>query len=333
MLAQERELFEINIGKIDENWGTGRYRSQVSGSGKYIPRGSAAPSISGTQTSDPGNLFRSLYNGIISYVLETLDDLTLSTADTLKQWFSEKFPWLSKMYGYIDGPFNEDEVDEIIFIEKDLDNYSVISRIYTEKERGIFKPREFNGQPLTSVDQLEFDDEGNIIGCESIGGKLRSGDFHDFYDADFDLYGSSFFFKSYKDFQSELESIHREYIKDSLRYVVGSGMAENIGKDPNNRNVYVYRTTTKEGKKQKFGFGQSLYFLGLELSLGMTMRISKEATDLVRSALPILPKKIEKGIRKRFKPEPYLLRRYEEWSETFNTAIGLPKNIEMISLN
>ncbi|RLJ06548.1 MAG: hypothetical protein DRP12_03845 [Candidatus Aenigmatarchaeota archaeon] len=255
-------------------------------------------------------------NAFQTYLRELWDDVSLGALDAGKDWLRNHFPFLAKIYGFVDGPVDEGKFDELVYIV-DKNECLVVPRRYTKKERGVFRKREVFGKPLTTVNQIKFDENGRVEEFED--GEIVKLSFPQLYDPDFDLYGSSKFYRFFDRFD-ELTGITGEYVKDSMRFVFKYGNPKHVGKDQWGRDVYVY-SLMENGRKRKFPANQIFYFLGMSVALGVPIYI----TNWFRDKLGL--RKLEKIGRG--EEEPRLLRMYKEWSESINDAIGVPRKIEM----
>ena len=221
-------------------------------------------------------------------------DAKLVVTDTIKGWCKDNLGPFSKFYGYMDGPLDESEIDELIYI-KTPEKYIVIPRAKGD-----------TGVDLTNanVNQIIIDNTGRFEGFgPALGGYVVPE--RRIYDPDFTKFGSAESFKGYHRLE-DVTTARAEFGQDELRWRAKD--LTPVGTDSLGRDVYV-------SYPKKLDIGQGLYF-GVQALF-------------FRGVASIYDKLVGKYIKKELL-EAWWEELYRTTTHTLNEWIGLPKEIELV---
>lgn len=224
-----------------------------------------------------------------------MEDLKLYVGDTIKGWARKNLGPLSQFYGFMDGPLDEERIDELIYIECPGESkYIVIPRAKGE-----------TGKDISHANQLIIDNTGRFEGFDpDLGGYVVSDE--DRYDVDFTKFGSAEAFGDYPRL-NDVTTARKEFGDDELRWRTRN-LIQLPGTDPLGRKVYV-------SYPKKLDLGQGLYFSAQAIFFSGTYKLFKK---LVGKYMKV---KLLEAWWEKF---------YRTSTDVVNELLGLPKQIEFV---
>ncbi|NIO19279.1 MAG: hypothetical protein GTN76_00655 [Candidatus Aenigmarchaeota archaeon] len=223
-----------------------------------------------------------------------IEDMKLYVGDTIKGWSRANLGPLAKFYGFMDGPLDEDRIDELIYIEESPGKrYMVIPR--SKGETGV---------SITNGNQLIIDSTGRFEGFDpALGGYVVSDE--DRYDVDFTKFGSAASFGDYPKLR-DVTTARKEFGDDELRWRTRN--LTPIGTDSFGRNVYV-------SYPKKLDIGQGLYFTGQAIFFSGTYKLFKKLVGKYMKVELL---------------EAWWEKFYRTSTDVLNEWLGLPKQMEFV---
>jgi hypothetical protein len=238
-----------------------------------------------------------------------IDFTKYAVRDAAKRWFVKQFKRIAPLYGCIDGPLDEDVVDEVYFLmpERKDEATGVICRGYEDPQKGIKKGiQQYLSGGMTLDDCLKTD-AGTFTNMD--GDVIHS--YEHLYDDDFGRYKAEKFFDRPQKLVEKTRA-RDEFVDDQLRFCFRNSTY--LGKFKN-RDVYYARPN-------RYPVKQLLYFTGQALSSRLYYKLYEGIGKLFGL------KKLSKASQERY--ETLWVDRYIRATQVLNDMLGLPKQIKIL---
>lgn len=247
--------------------------------------------------------------GAVSTALEgTVDFGVYALKDGAKRWFARRFKWLSPIYGCMDGPLDEQIVDEIYYIApaRRGESTDVLCRGYKDSHKHIDKKIQDYMSGGMSLDDCLATEAGSFTNMD---GDVIS-DYNTLFDDDFERYNSEKWFDRPQKLM-EKDRVRQELVDDMLRF---------CSRDATYVGLYKGRDV-RVSRPNKYPIKQVFYFGGQAIASKLYYKFYNWIGGIF--GVPNMDQ-MRKG-----RYEAFWTDRYKRATQTLNDILGLPRLIDV----